>query len=283
MFARTSSFTKTAESLSVAQSAVTSQVKLLEDALNLDLVDRSNPRRPLVTAEGRRVLEYADAIFENSRELINWATKGALPKNRSIRIGAISGLSRNFQFEFIEPLIKEADVHFEVTTGDQDKLIQMLSDHRVDVVLSSRNANPDQRTQLHSHVITKSPLLFVIHKKAVPKSKRDLRFVLQTHSLFIPGRNFEAKPELDAYLEKFNGTRIAGEVDDVALLRILALRSGQVVVVPEMGIRNDIQSGDVEILLKLASVEQRFYAITRQKKEPNPDVRFLISRMKNES
>jgi len=251
MFAKTSSFTKTAESLSIAQSAVTSQVKLLEDALGLNLIDRTNPRRPQITEEGRRVLEYADSIFESSRELINWATKGSLPKKRSIRVGAISGLSRNFQFEFIEPLIKEADVKFDITTGDQDNLIQMLSEHQIDVVLSSRNADPDHKTQLHSHVITKSPMLFVIGQKTSPKGKRDLNSVLQKHSLFM--------------------------------LRILALRSGEVVVMPEMGIRNDIESGDVEVLLKMAPVEQRFYAITRQKKEPNADVRFLIAKMKHES
>lgn len=283
MFAKSSSFTKTAASLSIAQSAVTSQVKLLEDALGLSLIDRTNPRRPQVSEEGRKVLEYADSIFESSRELINWATKGSLPKKRSIRIGAISGLSRNFQFEFIEPLIKELDVKFDITTGDQDNLVQMLSEHQLDVVLTSRNADPDHKTQLHSHVITKSPLLFVIGKKHKLKDKRDLNSILLNHSLFIPGRHFEAKPELDAYLEKFKGIRIAGEVDDIALLRILAIRSGSVIVMPEMGIRNDIESGDVKVLLKIASVEQRFYAITRQKKEPNADIRLLISKMKQDS
>lgn len=282
IFAKTSSFTKTAETLLIAQSAVTSQVKLLEDALGLNLIDRTNSRRPQVTEEGRKVLEYAESIFESSRELINWATKGSLPKKRSMRIGAISGLSRNFQFEFIEPLIKETEVKFEITTGDQDNLIQMLSEHQLDVVLSSRNADPDFKTQLHSHVITKSPLLFAIGKRMVAKGKRDLNLILKTHSLFIPGRHFEAKPELDAYLERFKAIRIAGEVDDVALLRILALRSGEVVVMPEMGIRNDIESGDVEVLLRMPTVEQRFYAITRQKREPNADVRLLIAKMRQE-
>lgn len=281
-FSKTSSFTKTAESLLIAQSAVTSQVKMLENVLGLNLVDRKNPRRPQITEEGRKVIEYADSIFESSRELINWATKGALPKRRSIRIGAISGLSRNFQFEFIEPFVKETDIKFDITTGDQTNLIQMLSEHQLDIVLTSRNADPDNKTQLHSHVLARSPLIFVIAKRTKSKSKKNLNSALQSHSLFIPGRQFEAKPELDAQLEKFKGIRIAGEVDDVALLRILAIRSGSVVVMPEMGIRNDIQSGDVEVLFKMSSVEQRFYAITRQKKEPNPDIRFLIDRMKKD-
>lgn len=283
IFSKTSSFTQAAETLSIAQSAVTSQVKLLEEALGIDLVNRTNPRRPQITDEGRKVIDYADSIFESSRELINWATKGSLPKKRLIRIGAISGLSRNFQFEFIEPLLKQGDIKFEITTGDQDNLIQMLSEHQLDVVLSSRNADPDHKTQLHSNVITKSPLLFVVGKKNSPKVKKDLNSILKTHALFIPGKHFEAKPELDAYLEKFKEIRIAGEIDDVALLRILALRSGEVVVMPEMGIRNDIESGDVVVLLKMNSVEQRFYAITRQKRDPHSDVGLLIAEMKKES
>lgn len=283
IFTKTSSFTQTAEKMSIAQSAVTSQVKLLEQALEMTLIDRTNPRRPQITAEGLKVIEYADSIFESSRELLNWAKKGSLPRKRLIRIGAVSGLSRNFQFEFIEPLLKEVDIKFDITTGDQDNLIHMLSEHQIDVVLSSRNADPDHKTQLHSHVITKSPLLFVMNKKTAPRIKKDLISNLQAHSLFIPGKHFEAKPELDAYLEKFKDIRIAGEIDDVALLRILALRSGQIVVMPEMGIRNDIKSGDVIVLFKMNSVEQRFYAITRQKKDPHSDVGLLIAKMKKES
>ena len=280
IFSQNVSFTKTALTLSIAQSAVTSQVKLLEQALGLSLIDRSNPRRPQLTEEGLKVADYAQSIFESSRELVNWATQGALPKKRLIRVGALSGLSRNFQFEFIEPLICDEGIQFEVTTGDQEKLLQLLTEHQLDIVLSSHNANPEGKIRLHSHVLTKSPMLFVIHHKRVPKSKRDLTSILKSHSLFIPGRHFEAKPELDAYLEKFKFSRIAGEIDDVALLRILALRSGEVVVMPEMGIRREIESREVEVLLRLNSIEQRYYALTRQRKEPNADVRFLISKMK---
>lgn len=278
-FGKTLSFTKAAETLAIAQSAVTSQVKKLEEALEIQLVDRTYRKRPRITDEGRKVIDYADSIFESSDELVNWATKGSLPKNRVIRIGALAGLSRNFQFEFIEPLIKNKQIKFEITTGDLDNLIQGLSEHRLDVVLSSRNADPEHRALLRSHVLTKSPLVFVVEKKNLSIRKRDLNVILQSRSLFTPGKHFESKPELEAYLGKFKSVRVAGEIDDVALLRILALRSGEVVVMPEMGIRNEIAAGEVAVLFKTSSVEQKFYAITRQKREPNSDVRYLIERM----
>ena len=119
IFGKSSSFTRAAEELSIAQSAVTLQIKTLEEALGLTLVDRRNFRKPVLTNEGRRVLEYASSIFETSRELLNWATKGSLPKQLILRLGAISGLSRNLQYEFIEPLLGKPEYKFEVVTGDQ--------------------------------------------------------------------------------------------------------------------------------------------------------------------
>lgn len=281
IFSKNISFTKTANELFIAQSAVTSQVKQLEETLGLTLVDRSNPRRPEITDEGRKVAEYAESIFESSRELINWATKGALPKKRTLRIGAISGLSRNFQFEFIEPLISQQNLKFEIVTGDQNNLMKQLGEHELDVVLTSRNAKSDSKTNFHSNVLKSSPLVFVVKNDGQWKSKKNLNQVLSTLPIFIPGPQFESKPELDAYLEQFKNIKVRGEVDDTALLRVLAIRSGCVAVIPEMGIINEIKNKEVFVLHKLHTVEQRFYAITRQRREPNPDVRFLIEKSKS--
>jgi len=278
IFAKNLSFTKTAQQLLIAQSAVTSQVKQLEQTLNLELVDRTYPRKPQLTEAGHKVAEYADSIFESSRELINWATSGALPKKRMTRIGAISGLSRNFQYEFIEPLVNERNMKFEITTGDQENLLRQLGDHQLDVVLTSKNATTDSKINFHSHVIKTSPLVIVKKKKSGSRDLKNLDQLISENSIYIPGRNFEAKPELDAYLDKFKSIHIAGEVDDTALLRVLAIKSDSAVVIPEMGIINEIISKEVTVVARLNKVIQKFYAITRQRRDPNPDVRFLIDR-----
>lgn len=280
IFSKNKSFTKTANELSIAQSAVTSQVKLLEDALGLNLVDRSNPRRPELTEDGIKVLEYADSIFDSSRELINWATQGALSKKRILRIGAISGLSKNFQYEFIAPLLAESNIKFEITSGDQDNLMQLLFDHHLDVVLTSENANAEKRSKFHSHVLTSSPLVIVQKKQGSSQKRISLEQLLVNHSVFIPGHHFEAKPELDAFLEKFKNLKISGEIDDTALLRVLAVKSSSIVIVPEMGIINEIRNNEVVVLSKLSQINQRFYAITRQRRDPNSDVRTLIEKAK---
>jgi LysR family transcriptional activator of nhaA len=228
----------------------------------------------------RKVADYAELIFESSRELINWATQGALPKKRTVRIGSLSGLSRNFQFEFVEPLIEQTDFKFEVTTGDQQNLLRLLNEHELDVVLTSRNANSDNKANFHSNVLKSSPLLFVLKKDKKDPSNQDLSKLLKMKGLYIPGRQFESKAELEAYLDSHENIRIAGEVDDTALLRVLAVRSGCVVAIPEMGILNEIKNHEVTVIHKLPKIEQKYYAITRQRRDPNPDVRFLIEKSK---
>ena len=274
--AKLGTFTRAAESLSIAQSAVTSQIKSLENILGLELIDRSNKRKPSLTEEGKKVLEYADAIFETSSELIKWAKQGELAKKQILRIGALSGLSRNLQFEFLKSTIGNLDIKIEVTTGDQDKLVKLLREHSLDLILTSHNLQSEGKSTFHSHVLTKSPLVFVVASHSFKKNPT-LREILAQKSLYIPGHNFEARPELDALFERHHVVpKILGEIDDVALLRIFALRSGEVVALPLMGVVDDVANKSLRVLTHAGTIEQKFYAITRQRKFPNLLVQKLI-------
>lgn len=272
--ARTGSFTRAGEELSIAQSAVTSQIKLLEEALNIQLIDRSNRRKPVLTPEGHRTLEYADEIFESSSELMRWA-QGESLQERRVRVGALSGLSRNLQYEFLQPILKMKSVKVEVTTGDQEHLVELLKSHAIDVILSSHNVRSVGSISFFSHVLTSSPVVFVIAAKARLRSA-SIDDYLRLKKVFIPGPSFEARPELDAFLEKRRQFQIAGEIEDIALLRLFALRSGELVAMPKMGVLNDILARALVVVCKAEKIEQRFYAITRQRRFPSAIVEELI-------
>lgn len=275
-------FTKTAEKLSIAQSAVTSQIKSLEEILGLILIDRTNRRKPILTEEGKSVLEFANSIFEAGDELLKWAKQGTHQKKQVLRIGAISGLSRNLQFEFLKPILSLKGVRVEVTTGDQEKLIRLLKEHHLDLILSSHNVPADGRVTLHSNVLTTSPLVFVI-KKSEKVRGAEIKDYLFQKPLCLPSRIFETRPEIDAYLDRFKFDKeLLGEIDDIALLRIFAIKSQAIVVIPEMGIRGEIESGEVHVIAKPKGLEQKFYVISRQKRSRNPIAEMLIEKMKRD-
>lgn len=288
IFGKTSSFTQTAQELSIAQSAVTAQIKQLEENLEVQLINRSNPRRPEITGEGKRVLDYAKMIFETSQELLNWATKGTTPALQTLRIGALSGLSRNLQYEFLKPLLHRADIRFEVTTGDQKNLLKLLTHHDLDVVLSSRNIEEDSQHRLSTYVLTTSPLVLVEANPSPSRKKKKVKKgskwtdLADGRDIFVPGHYFESKPELDAFFQNLKiKYRIAGEIDDIALLRILALRSGALVAIPRMGVSQDIANGSVRVLAEIPRIHQRFYAITIKKRHPDSMIQFLIESLKD--
>ena len=62
------SFTKTAETLFMAQSTVSAQIKILEDELNTKLFDRIG-RRVMLTQSGQKLYEYARRIEEMTHEI----------------------------------------------------------------------------------------------------------------------------------------------------------------------------------------------------------------------
>lgn len=121
------SFSKAAESLSYSQSAVTVQIKALEEELGVRLFDRMG-KRVILTTQGRHFLEYAHSILDtihSARQAISDDTD----LNGCLHIGTLEslcffrlpGLMRQFRRE-------NPGVSLRVTTGSPEELIEKWSE-----------------------------------------------------------------------------------------------------------------------------------------------------------
>ena len=75
------SFSKAAESLGYSQSAVTVQIKALEEELGVHLFDRMG-KRVILTAQGQCFLEYANSILDtihNARRALSARPDASVP------------------------------------------------------------------------------------------------------------------------------------------------------------------------------------------------------------
>ena len=100
--------TRTAERLNVSQSALSMQIKTLEERLGHPLFNRVD-RKLVLTEVGRIALDHADRIFSTGAELI--ATLAQSGRSATpLRIGALSTLSRNFQLGFLREVISDTEV-----------------------------------------------------------------------------------------------------------------------------------------------------------------------------
>jgi len=107
--AKSGNLTKTAKVLHVAQSALSSQIKQLEESMDVSLFEREG-RTLVLTEAGQRTLGYAEDIFSKGEELESLLRKGISPIEQTLRIGTLASMSRNFIEGFVEPLIGRNDI-----------------------------------------------------------------------------------------------------------------------------------------------------------------------------
>ena len=128
--------TRAASQLHVSQSALSVQIKKLEEWIGHDLFERRG--NGLVLSEtGGIALDYADTIFGAGEELVNTLRGHDTAARQTLRVGAISTLSRNFQWKFLAPLFDRDDVLIVVRSGSQERLLADLESHAIDVVLTN--------------------------------------------------------------------------------------------------------------------------------------------------
>ena len=92
------SLTRAAEQLNLSQSALSIQLKKLEESFGFALFDREH-KGLVLTEEGRIALDYAETIVRSGDELLQTLVNRGGRYQRVLRVGAAATLSRNFQLE----------------------------------------------------------------------------------------------------------------------------------------------------------------------------------------
>jgi LysR family transcriptional activator of nhaA len=68
-------------------------------------------------------------------------------------------------------------------------------------------------------------------------------------------------------------------VDDMAMLRLLAREGEGLALVPPVVVRDEIASGELVVTHRVPELRETFYAITPNRRFPNPLVGELVARM----
>jgi LysR family transcriptional activator of nhaA len=256
--------TRTAQLLHISQSALSSQIRQLQDRLGHELFSREG-RSLVLTEVGHIVLEYAESIFSLSNELIALTESGDLQRLERLRIGSVATLSRNFQENFLRPVIGESKVKLVMRSASLEELLEQLHVHKLDLILSNRAVAADTSTPWRCQQIGEQCVCIV---GPPGQAAKQFRFPqdLQESLVLLPGPSSEIRSQFDMLCEQ-HGVEVTpyAEVDDMAMLRLLARDSGGLTVVPEVVVQDELESGKLEKYFVLNSVAERFYAITSKR------------------
>lgn len=260
------SLTRAAEHMNLSQSALSVQIQKLEHQMGHSLFERAG-KKLVLTEAGQIALDYADTVFKAGAELMGTMRGRPLASRQVLRVGALTTLSRNFQLEFLRPLVGRSDVELIVRSGNIRDLLAQLEAHAVDVVLANSAAPRDSRSSLRNHLLNEQPVSLV----GRPRTGK-FRFPedLRTEPLILPSLDSDIRVAFDRVLE-LAGIRptILAEVDDMAMLRLLAREREGVTLVPPIVVRDELEAGILVEHYRIHEVTERFYAIIQKRRFPN--------------
>jgi LysR family transcriptional activator of nhaA len=266
--ARDGTLTGAARALNISQSAVSSQIKALEASLGHDLFERAG-RNLVLTEAGRIALDHAEEIFRASENL-SAALRSAGAKRQVLRIGALATLSRNFQIGFLKPIIGREDVEVVLRSGVQTELLRALEAMAIDVVLTNLVPARDAASPYLVHKLSEQPVSLIGTPDAELQTLSP-REIFQTQALILPTPESALRASFDALLEQIGVVpRIAAEADDMAMLRLLARAKAGLAVIPPIVVRDELETGTLVEYARLEGITENFFAVTLQRRFPNP-------------
>lgn len=259
--AKEGNLTRAAQSLHVAQSALSTQIRALEEQLGHALFIRSG-RNLLLTEAGQLVLDYADSIFALGSEL-QMTLQGALQANQRLRIGAVATLSRNFQENLLRPFLGRRALRVTLESGILGELLERLALHKLDVVLSNQAVSSDAQRSWRCRLLDRQSVCLV----GPPRTGHfELRRDLQQARLIVPGRSSDIRSQFELFCDN-HGLRpdICAEVDDMAMLRLLARDSGDMALLPAVVVQDELHSGTLQLYAEIPEIAEQFFAVTLQR------------------
>ena len=281
--AQEKSLTKAAERLHISQSALSVQLRQLEEELGHALFNRVN-RGLTLTEAGRIALDYAQTIFRTGDELLNTLQADSrrpvglrTPNRQVLRVGSVATLSRNFQIDLLRPLLGRSDVELVLRSGSLRELLAQLGAHTIDVVLSNMAVPRDAETQWHSHLLARQPVSLVSRRVAGRTRKFKYPDDLRTTPVVLPSSQSDLRAAFDLAMEEA-GIRplILAEVDDMAMLRLMARESPGVTLVPPIVVQDELRERVLVERWQSPELKENFYAITLSRRFPNTLLRELL-------
>ncbi len=268
MIARHRSMTKASAKLQVSQSTLSEQLGELEAWLGEPLFERRG-RELHLTEAGRVALEYAETIFTTGHELLTRFRQSSETRQQVLRIGAVGPLSKNLQFDFIQPILADTRTKVVVVAGALDDLTKQLLDHQVDLVLSNIPLRADQEANVFNHLLGEVPV-FLVGGKKLRVDGRDFPRFLRDIPLFLPSRQSDVRADFDLLLARAGFEPfIHAEVDDMALLRLLALSGEGLALVSKIVVERELQSRKIKFMVRVPNLVEKYYALTIRRRFQN--------------
>ena len=260
--ARFESFSKAAEMLGYSQSAVTVQIRLLEEELCCRLFDRMG-RTVSLTVQGERFLEHANQILYEVNRTVNDMSADQELRN-PLHIGTIESLcSAKFPGLLNRFHGKYPRVNMRITLDSPEKLIRMMEHNELDLIyiLDTPRWNKDWIKVLEAA----EPIVFVSSVNSEFVAGKDLKLQdILGEPFFLTEKNANYRQALDQHLAlEARALKPVLEISDTEFIIKMVERNDGLSFLPYFAVEKFIAQNQLAVLdvtyINISMYRQIFY------------------------
>jgi LysR family transcriptional activator of nhaA len=187
-------------------------------------------------------------------------------------------LSRNFQVDFLRPVLGRTDVEVVLHSAGAEDLFRALATLALDIVLTHEVPARDGPTPFVTHRLAEQAVCLVGSPARLScESASEPGRLLQEHPVILPTQLSSIRTGFDAWVDRLDlRPQIVAEVDDMAMMRVLMREDIGLGVMPAIVVKDELASGLLAQSKPLPGISEVFYAVTVNRRFPNPVLSELL-------
>lgn len=224
LVAKKLNFSKAAKELKVAQSAISRQIKLLEEGLGEQLIVRSS-KKVVLTEKGELLLDLINNFEKQANKIF------FQEEDQVIHIGILHGLLENWFIQVIEAFNQQFSNPLEIHVGTPESMLEKLTKGIYDVIFTSEQTQSDLISSLR---------LFDEKHVLISKEEINLKDITKYPWIIYDENDHLMK------LYKKRPNRIIQISSITAIIKMVQLGDG-VAIVPDHALRSNEDLHQIEI------------------------------------
>ena len=273
--ANTGSISKASKKLLIGQPALSTQLKQLEEELQIELFERKN-RKLILTDVGKVVLKYADEIGQLGQELLQVIEEKTFSTKTTLRIGALDSIPKQIVWEITQLARSFGDCFVSIIEGSQEELTNALLLRTVDCFISNFTGDISRDKKMILKSFVKAPVSIYGSKKYLscrknfPKSLNGVPMILPTH-------HSKLRHDLDYFFDS-KKIKILSELEtqDTSLMKIFAEQGAGLAALPDIDALNSVRDKSLYMIGTLPNIKEEYWVISSKRTIDNPIATKLI-------
>ncbi|TKB49373.1 transcriptional activator NhaR [Ferrimonas sediminicola] len=271
MVRKKGSVTKAAEALFLTPQTVTGQIRHLEHRLGGKLFRRQG--RQLVASDlGELVYRYADKMFSLSYEMLDLLNY-TQDKSILFEVGSSDALSKNLASRLLLSVMPDdGSIHLCCYESGEENLMERLSQHKLDIVLSGSDAGSLQYPEILSKKLGETGISFFSQEKVEGRFPANL----DGARILMPHRKTALGQQLLRWFDEVGVSPvIVGEFDDAAMMKAFGLYRQGIFIAPTL-YREELLSQGVQLVGETVDITEQYHVMFAERMIQHPAVKRIL-------